>query len=391
MDCEILDERFPIKSWLPVSDLGEKALAQVRNLANLPFVFRHVAAMPDAHLGYGMPIGGVLATEGVVIPNGAGLDLGCGMRLARTTLQREVDRETRLRWMEAVRKAVPVGFMHQAEAQDEDLMPIIEPIGVTLAERESARRQLGTLGGGNHFIEMQAGSDGFVYVMIHSGSRNLGKRVADYYNKLAKDSNARWRSAVPKEFDLAFLPVDSAEGRGYLHEMAYCVEFAKANRSLMMNRVLDVLGGLTGATSTDSWDVAHNYAAVERHFGHDVVVHRKGATRACEGEPCVIPGSQGSSSFLGTGLGNRDSFMSCSHGAGRCMGRREAQRTLDLDVELKRLDAQGIVHTLRGKADLEEAAGAYKDIDQGMARQADLVRIDVRLRPLAVIKGPPKA
>lgn len=390
MDSEILSERWPIKLWLPAADLGEKALVQARNLANLPFTFRHVAMMPDAHMGYGMPIGGVLAADGVIIPNAVGLDIGCGMALTKTSL-REIDRETRLRWMEAVRKVVPVGFSHQTEAQDEDLMPSIEPINVTSAEYESARRQLGTLGGGNHFIELQLGSDGFVYVMIHSGSRNLGKRVADHYNALAKSSNARWHSAVPKEFDLAFLPFDSEESDNYFHEMSYCVEFAKTNRRLMMLRVLEVLVDVAGGDVQDSWDVAHNYAAVEHHFGRDVVVHRKGATRARKDEICVIPGSQGSSSFLCTGLGNRDSFQSCSHGAGRCMGRRDAQRTLSLDVERKRLDDLGVVHTVRGQADLEEAAGAYKDIDQVMSWQADLVRADVRLEPLAVIKGPPKA
>ena len=390
MDSEILSEDCPIKLWLPSADLGEKALVQARNLANLPFAFRHVAMMPDAHLGYGMPIGGVLAAEGIIVPNAVGLDVSCGLALTKTSL-REIDRETRLLWMEAVRKVVPVGFSHQAESQDEALMPSIEPIGVTGAEHESALRQLGTLGGGNHFIELQLGSDGFVYVMIHSGSRNLGKRVADYYNKLAKDLNARWYSAVPSEFDLAFLPLDSDEGRGYFHEMSYCVEFAKANRRLMMVRVLEVLDDVAGVDVEDSWDVAHNYAAIEHHFGRDVVVHRKGATRARKDEICVIPGSQGSSSFLCTGLGNRDSFQSCSHGAGRCMGRREAQRTLSLEAERKRLDDRGIVHTVRGRADLEEAAGAYKDIDQVMSRQVDLVRADVRLEPIAVIKGPPKA
>ncbi len=390
MDSEILSEGRPIKLWLPALDLGEKALEQARNLANLPFAFRHVAMMPDAHLGYGMPIGGVLAAEGVVVPNAVGLDIGCGMALAKTSIQ-EIDRETRVSWMESVRKVVPVGFSHQAEPQDEALLPVIEPIGVTRAEYESARRQLGTLGGGNHFVELQRGSDGVVYVMIHSGSRNLGKRVADYYNKLAKDLNVRWHSSVPSEFDLAFLPLDSDEGRGYLHEMAYCVEFAKANRSLMMCRVLEVLFAVAGGAVEESWDIAHNYAAIEHHFGRDVVVHRKGATRARKAEACVIPGSQGTSSFLCTGLGNRDSFESCSHGAGRCMGRREAQRTLSLEAEKKRLDDRGIVHTVRGRADLEEAAGAYKDIDQVMARQVDLVRADVKLEPLAVIKGPPKA
>lgn len=383
------DMKVPVKYWLDPALLEEAAQIQIKNLANLPFAFRHAAIMPDSHCGYGMPIGGVLATQGVVIPYGIGLDIGCGMALTKTSLT-DIDRDTLKKVLGLIRKEVPVGFAHHQKAQDDVLMPVIDNLvldGIVDCEYGSATHQLGTLGGGNHFIEIQRGNDGYIYVMIHSGSRNLGKKVADHYNKLAKELNERWFSAVPLKADLAFLPLDTTEGKDYMTEMNYCVEFARANRSLMMKRVMESLAEFTDARVLSFWDVAHNYAAMEHHFGHNVLVHRKGATRAREGEICIIPGSQGTSSYLCEGLGNRDSFESCSHGAGRKMGRKDAVRKLDLAHEVKRLEDKGILHAIRGKEDLEEAAGAYKDIDEVMANQTDLVRVKVKLEPLAVVKG----
>jgi tRNA-splicing ligase RtcB (3'-phosphate/5'-hydroxy nucleic acid ligase) len=386
----ITTEQFPIKLWL--EEIEDGAVAQARNLANLPFAFRHVAIMPDSHVGYGMPIGGVLATEGVVVPNAVGVDIGCGMCALQTNLTGlEVDALKKV--MGQIRQAVPVGFSHNKEAQPIDDMPTQIPYGfggysVCKNQFEAARRQLGTLGGGNHFIEIQRGSDGHIWVMIHSGSRNLGKQVADYYNNLAVKLNARWRSAVPKEWQLAFLPLDSEEGQAYQSEMNYCVEFALANRNLMMDRVMEAFAGVLGVVaSMPRINIAHNYAAMEHHFGRNVLVHRKGATRARSGEAGIIPGSQGTKSYIVSGKGNRESFESCSHGAGRRMGRKQAQRELSLAEEIARLDQQGIVHGIRKQEDLDEAAGAYKPIETVMANQTDLVDIAVELTPLGVIKG----
>jgi tRNA-splicing ligase RtcB len=248
--------------------------------------------------------------------------------------------------------------------------------------------QLGTLGGGNHFIEIQKGSDGFIWIMIHSGSRNIGFKVANYYNRLAIDLNRRWGSKIPKQWQLAFLPIDSEPGQKYISEMRYCIDFAYANRKLMMERVQAALQKYAGPVSFDPLiNIAHNYAVMEYHFHKNVMVHRKGATRAQDGEIGIIPGSQGTPSYIVRGKGNPESFSSCSHGAGRRMGRKQAQRQLDLEGEQKRLDDQGVLHSIRSRRDLDEAAGAYKDIDKVIDNQLDLVEVLVELRPLAVIKG----
>ncbi len=375
------------------------ALAQARNLANLPFVFRHIAIMPDSHQGYGMPIGGVMATQGVVVPNAVGVDIGCGMCALQTTIH-SLDHSDLKKiiggsreYKGGIRSAVPVGFSHQSKKQDETLMPGgVDSAGshlpIVRQEYDSARKQIGTLGGGNHFIEIQQGDDGFIWIMIHSGSRNIGFKVAHHYNKVAIALNKKMNSPVPANWQLAFLPLESPEGQAYLEEMRYCVDFALANRKLMMEQVKQALIDVVGDVSFGALiNIAHNYAALENHFGENVMIHRKGATRACQGQLGIIPGSQGAASYIVTGKGEPESFSSCSHGAGRKMSRTQAQKELDLDDEISRLDALGVVHALRGKSSLDEAPGAYKDIAVVMENQADLVDIRVQLKPLAVIKG----
>ena len=389
----------PIKAWL--NDIEESALRQAVNLANLPFVFKHVALMPDAHAGYGMPIGGVLATCGVVIPNAVGVDIGCGMRVLKTDIPvAEMTVELRKAIMSKIREVIPLGMNHHETRQDMSKEIELHSAVAEVVEREyeSAHYQIGTLGGGNHFIEIQAGDDGYVYVMIHSGSRNLGKRIADHYNKIAMSLNEKWYSSVTPNMQLAFLPIDDPYGKAYMHEMDFAVRFAKYNRKLMMDRIADILLDLRHSTGflqiCDSGvpvlDVPHNYARLENHYNTNVMVHRKGATKAADGGYGIIPGSQGTSSYIVIGKGNPESFESCSHGAGRLMGRNEARRTLDLQKEIERLDSQGIVHSVRSEHDLDEAAGAYKNIDVVMENQKDLVDIAVKLKPLAVIKADEK-
>ncbi len=393
----ITTERKPIKLWL--NDLEDGALAQAKNLANFPFAFHHIAIMPDAHQGYGMPIGGVMATRGVVVPNAVGVDIGCGMCAVRTNIH-HLDRDDLKKIMGGsrelkggIRGMVPVGFSHHAKRQDEALMPGgIDKAGSRLPivrqEYDSACKQIGTLGGGNHFIEIQQGNDGLVWIMIHSGSRNLGFKVAHHYNNEAIALNKKMNSPAPANWQLAFLPLESQEGQAYLEEMRYCVDFALANRQLMLERVQRAVVAAVGDVSFgEVINIAHNFAALETHFGELVMVHRKGATRAFAGQAGIIPGSQGAASYIVTGKGEPESFSSCPHGAGRKMSRSQAQKELDLDAEIARLDALGVVHALRGKNSLDEAPGAYKDIAVVMENQADLVEITVRLRPLAVIKG----
>ena len=391
-------QNIPIKLWL--GDIEEGALKQAENLSKLPFAFKHIAIMPDAHQGYGMPIGGVLATQKVVIPNAVGVDIGCGMCAVKTPWKiEEIDIDTIKKIMGKIREAIPVGNgkggRHKKE-QEQDLMPdklyAIDSnnstVPICCLEYRSALTQLGTLGSGNHFIEIQKDNDNYIWIMIHSGSRNLGYKVARYYNELATNLNGKWYAYVPKEHGLAFLPIDSEEGKKYLEEMNYCVDFALANRKLMIDRVAECFYNVIRHKIIDlsqTINIAHNYARMEHHFGHNVMIHRKGATSAKEGEIGIIPGSQGTKSYIVRGLGNPESFMSCSHGAGRVMSRTKARETLNLEEEIIKLDKQGIIHGIRNKKDLDEASGAYKDINVVMENQKDLVEIVTELTPLGVI------
>ncbi|MCK9451158.1 MAG: RtcB family protein [Bacteroidales bacterium] len=376
---KITTERLPIKLWL--KDLEEAALEQAKDLANLSISFRHIAIMPDAHLGYGMPIGGILATKDAIVPNAVGVDIGCGMSALRTDLD-EIDLKKLKRVMGNIRKTIPVGFKHHAEKQDEKWMPQIEQeLPIVSQEYENALYQIGTLGGGNHFIEIQKGSDGYIWIMVHSGSRNLGFTVANHYHKLAGEIEG-----VPK--DLSYFLRGTEGFENYFNEMDYCLKFALQNRKLMMERVKDAFQDIVPEVKFSQFiNKPHNFAAWENHFGHELIVHRKGATRAEEGEWGMIPGSQGTRSFLVKGKGNPLSFNSCSHGAGRLLSRNQARKTLDIKTEIAKLEDMGVIHALRHQKDLDEAPGSYKDIEEVMALQKDLVDIQVELKPLAVIKA----
>jgi tRNA-splicing ligase RtcB len=380
----IKENDLPIKMWL--DDIEEEALEQARHLAALPFAFRHIALMPDSHMGYGMPIGGVLATENVVVPNAVGVDIGCGMLACKTNLT-AISKKELTKLIELMRNEIPVGTNRHKQPQLHCYFDI--PHSSFLESMlDAAAFQMGTLGGGNHFIEVQKGSDGFIWIMIHSGSRHLGYQIAKYYNDQAKKANKLWHSNVNPKWDLAFLPLDTKLGKAYMDDMSYCVHFAQHNRKKMLEAVKEMMIYVMGPTGFNTHlDVAHNYAALENHFGRNVVVHRKGATKAYAGKPGIIPGSQGTSSFIVEGKGNPESFMSCSHGAGRKMGRKQAKRILDFEKEKAALDKQDIVHSLRAEKNLDEAPGAYKDINTVMKNQKDLVDVLVELKSLAVLKG----
>jgi tRNA-splicing ligase RtcB len=400
-------KNVPIKSWC--NNPEEGALEQARNLASLPFIHKQVNLMPDTHQGYGMPIGGVIGTEGVIIPNAVGVDIGCGMCAVKTSLKVK-DIKSKLKdVMGEIRKVIPVGFSHQQKAQDRELMPsklykIDEKnstVPICSREFESALKQLGTLGGGNHFIEIQKDESNNIWIMIHSGSRNLGYKVAKHYNKVAQEINLKYYSKVDKKAQLAFLPIGTKEAKRYIDEMKYCLEFAYANRLLMMKRIIKIFQdtfNLVGGEILSDYDfealkdngiinIHHNYATLEGHFGKNVWVHRKGATSAKKGEIGIIPGSQGTASYIVKGKGNKESFMSCSHGAGRRMSRTKARNELNLEQEQKILENKGIIHSIRNKKSLDEASSAYKDIEEVISSQSDLIDPIVKLQPLAVIKG----
>lgn len=373
--------KIPIISW--ASEVEEEALRQAENLANLPFAYKHIALMADVHVGFGMPIGGVLASDGVIIPNAVGVDIGCGIMAVKTDIK-EISKKQIQRIVNESHKRIPLGFKHHKRPMKWEGFERAPNYKVIQDELKAAAKQLGTLGGGNHFMSMEKGSDGHVWLMIHSGSRNFGYKIANYYNDIANKINEKTK-LVPKKHDLAGLYVDSEEGREYFNSMNYSLEFAKANRQKLFEQFYEIFAKETKSKKVlKTVSIHHNYASLEEHFGKEVIVHRKGAIRAEEGELGIIPGSMGTPSYIVEGLGNEKSFKTCSHGAGRVMSRREANRVITRDIADKAME--GII--FKGwRKDFSEAPMAYKDIEEVIENQKDLVKPLVKLSPLGVIKG----
>lgn len=376
-----------ILSWC--NNPEEGAIKQAINISEHPWLVGNVCLMPDTHEGYGMPIGGVVALDKAICPNMVGVDIGCGMLAVRTNIK-EIPIDKLKIILGKIRETIPVGFKHHKKQQEHFIFddPEWNRTKICKEEKDSATHQIGTLGGGNHFIEIQKGSDGFIWFMIHSGSRNLGYKVARYYNNIANQLCNAWKHYKLVDEQLAILPLFTEESMYYLTEMDLCLAFSNANRALMAKFIFRIFGEVIGDVIYDKpINIQHNYAALEHHYGKNVWVHRKGATLARENTIGIIPGSQGTSSYIVKGLGNKASMNSCSHGAGRRMSRSKAKEQLDLKFEQEKLDKKGILHAIRGQNDLEEASSAYKDIDVVIEEQKDLVEILVKLEPLAVIKG----
>ena len=381
-----------ILSWCENPEEG--AIQQAKNISEHPWLIGNVCLMPDTLEGYGMPIGGVVALKDAICPNMVGVDIGCGMAAMKTELRDISDKQLQDVYTE-ICNCIPVGFLHNSEKQKHEVFekymwdsgstPVCE------AEFQSAQYQIGTLGGGNHFIEIQRGNDGHIWFMIHSGSRNLGKKVADYYNKKAKEQCEMFHQYKIVEDELAVLPKGSTYFENYKQEMAICLLFAQANRELMAKKICECFNKVFPHDVIFTYsliDIHHNYAALENHYGQNVYVHRKGATLARSGITGIIPGSQGSASYIVEGLGKEASLCSCSHGAGRCMSRKKAREELDLEKETQKMKDMGVLfHSLNSKENLDEASSAYKDIDEVMEQQKDLVKPIVKLTPLASIKG----
>lgn len=377
-----------ILSWCPNPEEG--ALKQAENISEHPWLIGNVCLMPDTHEGYGMPIGGVVALDKAVCPNMVGVDIGCQMSAVQTNLT-EISTEKLKEILGILRNTIPVGMKHQKNPIKHPIFELDDWNDTIICKQEfqSAQHQLGTLGGGNHFIEIQKGSNGYIFFMVHSGSRNLGKKVADYYNKKAKEICTEWKHDTIVKNDLAILPFKTKEYSDYIKEMHLCIYFASANHTIMVEEIKKAFCKVldNNVEFNETINTIHNYMALENHYGKNVFVHRKGAVRARENDIVIIPGSQGTSSYICQGLGNEASLCSCSHGSGRTMSRKKAKETLNLQEEQRKLDEKGILHAIRGQNDLEEASSAYKDIEEVMKNQSDLVKPLVRLEPLAVIKG----
>lgn len=401
--------KIPIKIWLPKDSLPEEScMEQAVHLANLPFLHKWVAVMPDTHTGMGMPIGGVIASEEVVIPNAVGTDIGCGMGFVGTNIRLAEVRDITTPNGSLIEgivgdilRNIPVGFNHHKKRQasmclDNAMRELerYEDNAELLPEIEDGYFQIGTLGGGNHFIELQEDDEGYIGIMLHSGSRHFGNEICRYFNGKAKALNEKWHSSVPAEYRLAFLPMDTKEGRQYLNWMNLALDFAYENRSQMLAAVKAIFEKwIEKYTSlsigySEEINCHHNYAAMEHHYGKNVLVHRKGATRTREGEIALIPGAMGSYSYVVRGKGSPESFCSSSHGAGRRYSRTGAMKAFSCEEVMADLSEQGVVLGKYNKKDVaEESRFAYKDIDEVMTNQADLVEAVKRLKTIGVVKG----
>ena len=385
--------RVPVKIW--TRQVESAALDQLTNTANLPFVFHHVAAMPDVHLGVGATVGSVVATKGAVVPSAVGVDIGCGMIAQKTTVKAEALDGKLLRELRAsIERGVPVG--HESHKTVSDLSDrFFKANGIPKAMEQfpdlvsRARHQLGTLGGGNHFIEVCLDTEGAVWIMLHSGSRNVGKSTAEEHIGKAKKLAEAYHIALVDK-DLAYLVEGTNEFSQYVSDLEWCQRYAMENREAMMDEVLKDFSHALGFHGDRSFlaDVRvnchHNYLSMEHHFGENVMVTRKGAIRARVGDMGIIPGSMGAQSFIVEGLGNPDSFNSAPHGAGRKMSRSAAKKKFTVE-DLKR-QTEG-VECRKDEGVLDEIPGAYKPIAHVMEQSSDLVKVVAELKQTLCVKG----
>lgn len=379
--------KHPIKIWASV--LEPQAEQQLLNIARLPFIHKHVAVMPDAHLGRGSTVGAVIATKGAIIPAAVGVDIGCGM--CAMALPMKVDDIPRLSELRhEIERSVPTGRHSNKEPCKRALDFFAEGLP-TIGTFELLKRalvQLGSLGGGNHFIELCGDEKGDAWIVLHSGSRNIGKTLADIHIGKAKGLMKDYFIELPDP-DLAYLAQETSEFEAYLKDLLWAQRYAAENRREMMGRVLKAVlehvGGMERVPfSVDMVDCHHNYTAQEHHYGANVWVTRKGAVSARAGQLGIIPGSMGTKSYIVRGKGNPESFDSCAHGAGRAMSRTEARRRFT--VEDLAAQTEG-VECRKDKDVLDELPAAYKDIDQVMLDQADLVEVVHTLKQVLCVKG----
>jgi tRNA-splicing ligase RtcB len=394
-----------VKSFTRGVPFEDAAIKQVLNLAEMPFIHKHVAVMPDVHAGIGATVGSVIATKGAIIPAAVGVDIGCGMMALRTGLTASDLPENLSKMRSAIESAVPHGRTDNGGTADEGSWKNAVPDDVygewcdllhdyaelhakepKLSTRQSPSNQLGTLGTGNHFIEVCLDEAQRVWVMLHSGSRGIGNRIGQVYIEKAKRDMERWFINLPDK-DLAYIPEGSENFGPYMRALSWAQSYARVNREVMMRRTLNAVRGVLGREVGEG-DVAvnchHNYVNTEKHFGEKVLVTRKGAVRAALGDLGIIPGSMGERSFIVRGKGNPDSFNSCSHGAGRMMSRTAAKKTFTLADHAA---ATAGVECRKDSDVLDETPKAYKDIDAVMKAQESLVEIVHTLKQVLCVKG----
>jgi len=380
-------KNVPVRLWTDIHDVESKALDQLRNIAALPWVFKHVACMPDVHFGKGATVGSVIAMKGAVAPAAVGVDIGCGMAAVKTNLMASDLPDSLKLLRHRVEKAIPVGFnSHDRVSKHAEKLPLFKEFHDLTDKVQDrlgkARKQIGTLGGGNHFIELCLATDQSVWLMLHSGSRNIGKTLAEIH--MGRARKLAHNAELPDK-DLAVFLAGTRQMQEYRRDLYWAQRYAKANREVMLKLYQEVLEKLFPQVRFEKPITCHhNYVAEERHFGEEVFVTRKGAISAREGELGIIPGSMGTRSFIVRGRGNAEAFHSASHGAGRRMSRGQAKRTFSIDD--LRAQTEG-VECRKDRAVLDEIPGAYKDIDQVMANQQDLVEVVAELKQVMCVKG----
>ena len=392
----------PVKMWTRGVPVEDAAAHQLANAARLPVVFHHIAAMPDVHVGIGATVGAVIPTLRAIIPAAVGVDIGCGMMAVKTTLGASDLPDNLAPLRAAIERAVPhgrapkgrdPGAWSEVPASVDHAWAHLAPEFDTLTRehprlaKTNHRVHLGTLGTGNHFIEVCLDERDHVWFMLHSGSRGVGNRIGTYFIELAKQDMKHHVNNLPDK-DLAYLREGTAHFDDYVAAVSWAQRYAKTNRKLMMEAVIAAARDESGLPAFELGEMAvnchHNYVEVEHHFGHDVFVTRKGAVRARQGDLGIIPGSMGARSFIVRGKGERESFCSCSHGAGRAMSRGEAKRRFTLDDHAKATEG---IECRKDAAVIDETPGAYKPIDAVMAAQADLVEVVHELRQVVCVKG----
>lgn len=393
----------PIKMWTRGVPVDDQAREQLARAAQMPFIFKHVAAMPDVHVGIGATVGSVIPTKGAVIPAAVGVDIGCGMMAARTSLMAHDLPDSLEGIRSAIEQAVPHGRSVGRGQRDHGSWgspppAIVEAWAVLVARFEAICAKfprlkntnnlthLGTLGTGNHFIELCLDQEARVWVMLHSGSRGVGNAIGTFFIELAKKDMRKWHINLPDE-DLAYFPEGTDHFDDYVEAVSWAQDFAALNRRMMLTNVIAALRAKIAKpfeAEMEAVNCHHNYVTRENHFGENVLITRKGAVRAAKGVLGIIPGSMGAKSFIVRGLGNPESFDSCSHGAGRVMSRTQAKKLVSLDEHIA--DTQG-VECRKDAGVIDETPRAYKPIEAVMAAQADLVEIVHTLKQVVCVKG----
>ncbi len=398
------DGGVPIKSWTIGVPFEDQAREQLKNISRMPFIHNWVAAMPDVHLGIGATIGSVVPTIGAVIPAAVGVDIGCGMMAVKTSLKAEQMPDNLSGIRSAIESVVPHGRSARArKGRDKGSWGNIPDFVTTEWQQLSSRfdlltekhavlkntnniAHLGTLGTGNHFIEICLDEQDSVWFMLHSGSRGVGNRIGSHFIEKAKKDMQRWFINLPDQ-NLAYLSEGSDNFNDYIEAVEWAQHFAQINREVMMKQVIKAITkelGLVFESRIEAVNCHHNYISREHHFGKNVIVTRKGAVRAREGEMGIIPGSMGARSFIVRGLGNEDSFCSCSHGAGRVMSRTKAKKVVSIEEHVAATEG---VECRKDASVIDETPSAYKDIDKVMEAQKDLVEIVYTLKQIVCVKG----